>query len=153
MAECTRQGNSGEPISWQGGRIILSKQEHAFWIQKFKNAELLELALISAVGDVPPNPRGITTYVARVRAYLARLCMGKIERDGRAKSWGNGNGYSKPAMPNLANFKPPADGSKCYREGSSGFYAILRRLDRDDPDEARAVRRRGFVWVSHAEPN
>lgn len=126
-------------IEYHNGRMHLSAEERAYWLEKFGDSKLLELALLRLSGEAWQFKR----YPEKARSYLARLAMGKVERDVRFLP-----PKSKAIPANLG--RGPTDGSKRYVEGSIEFAIILARMQKNDPAEARAMQRRGWVWVHPA---
>lgn len=71
----------GERITFENGRLELKNGLRQFWLEKFGDEELLDLALIQAAGYVQPN--SMKPLEAQVSAQLARKIADKRDKDAR----------------------------------------------------------------------
>jgi hypothetical protein len=70
-----------ERVTFENGRLELRNGLKQFWLDKFGDPELLELALIQAAGYVQPN--STKPLEAQVSAQLARKVATKRDQDAR----------------------------------------------------------------------
>jgi hypothetical protein len=70
-----------ERITFENGRLELKNGLKQFWLEKFGDAEALDLALIQAAGYVQPN--SMKPLEAQVSAQLARKVADKRDKDAR----------------------------------------------------------------------
>ena len=70
-----------ERVTFENGRLELRNGLRQFWLEKFGDEELLELALIQAAGYVQPN--SCKPLEAQVSAQLARKVATKRDQDAR----------------------------------------------------------------------
>jgi len=68
-------------VTFENGRLGLCEDLRAFWLQRFGDEELLDLALIQAAGYVQVNSS--RPLEAQVSAQLARRAADKRDRDAR----------------------------------------------------------------------
>jgi hypothetical protein len=86
----------GERVTFENGRLELKNGLKQFWLDKFGDAELLDLAVIQAAGYVQVNSS--KPLEAQVSSQLAKAMRDKLDKDAR---------YAKAVKANAA--KAPVD--------------------------------------------
>jgi hypothetical protein len=91
--------SDGERVTFENGRLELKNGLRQFWLEKFGDADLLDLAVIQAAGYVQVNSS--KPLEAQVSAQLAKTVRDKLDKDAR---------YAKAVKANTAKATTDAAG-------------------------------------------
>jgi hypothetical protein len=91
--------SDGERVTFENGRLELKNGLKQFWLEKFGDAELLDLAVIQAAGYVQVNSS--KPLEAQVSSQLAKAMRDKLDKDAR---------YAKAVKANTAKTTTDAAG-------------------------------------------